>query len=186
MSLRGFFGIILLLLLLSGVSGLCDEGQVDINAATAEELQRLKGIGPVYSERIIDLRPYTSLDELIAVKGIGEVTLQNIKEEGLACISEEDRSPEEDDATEKEESHEESRDTEPSSSEGKEPESEPPSSQSILSSEPILLEPKDIKTTSTAEKRDIDYAFLGIITLGLFMGLVVAMKYTRKDYNEFD
>ena len=56
---------------------------VDINAATAEELQQLMGIGPVLAQAIVDSRaehgPFESVDELLEVSGIGETKLDNIR-----------------------------------------------------------------------------------------------------------
>ena len=55
---------------------------VNINAATAEQLQTLPGIGPVLSGRIIAWREengaFQSPEELTKVKGIGEATLLEI------------------------------------------------------------------------------------------------------------
>lgn len=57
---------------------------LDLNAATAEELDSLPGIGPVIAERIIAYReengPYVSVEELLAVQGIGEKTLSELRE----------------------------------------------------------------------------------------------------------
>ncbi len=54
---------------------------IDINSATLEELLALSGIGEVIGQRIIDARPYTKPDELIEkVKGIGEITFEKIKD----------------------------------------------------------------------------------------------------------
>ena len=52
------------------------DGVVNINTATAEQLQLLPRVGPALAARIIEFRetsgPFRSVDEIIAVKGIGE------------------------------------------------------------------------------------------------------------------
>ena len=59
--------------------------QVDVNTATAEELQQVKGIGPKKAEEIVKHRtdngPFKSVDELANVKGIGEATVEKIKDQ---------------------------------------------------------------------------------------------------------
>ncbi|MEA2092393.1 MAG: helix-hairpin-helix domain-containing protein, partial [Patescibacteria group bacterium] len=60
---------------------------VELNSALGEHLELLSGIGPVYAERIIENRPFCSLDDLTKVSGIGETTLRNIREQGLAYVN---------------------------------------------------------------------------------------------------
>ncbi|GBE35923.1 comE operon protein 1 [bacterium BMS3Bbin07] len=55
------------------------KGLVDLNTATEEELQSVKGIGPVFAARIIAGRPYKTIDELLKVKGIGRKKLEKIR-----------------------------------------------------------------------------------------------------------
>ena len=52
---------------------------LDLNTATENELQSIKGIGPVLAERIIAGRPYRTVDDLRKVKGIGPKKLENIR-----------------------------------------------------------------------------------------------------------
>jgi competence protein ComEA len=55
---------------------------IDINRASAAELQRLVGIGPTLAQRIIDeraRRPFKSVDELRRVSGIGPKTLERLR-----------------------------------------------------------------------------------------------------------
>lgn len=59
---------------------------VDINAASLAQLDEIIGVGPAIGQRIIDARPFSSVDDLLRVSGIGEKTLQKIKEQGLACV----------------------------------------------------------------------------------------------------
>lgn len=57
---------------------------ININTANRRELQKLNGIGRVTAQAIIDYRTengdFTSIDELINVKGIGEAKLEKIRD----------------------------------------------------------------------------------------------------------
>jgi competence ComEA-like helix-hairpin-helix protein len=58
------------------------EGQarlIDINSATQKELEGLPGVGPVIARRIIEDRPYRTVEDLRRVKGIGEKRLGEIR-----------------------------------------------------------------------------------------------------------
>jgi competence ComEA-like helix-hairpin-helix protein len=82
---KSIFITIIAIFILANVNA-CSQDQIDINSATAKELEKLTGIGPTYAQRIIDSRTFQSLDELTKVNGIGPATLNKIKEQGLACV----------------------------------------------------------------------------------------------------
>ena len=56
---------------------------VDLNRATAAQLDALPGIGPVLALRIVEQRgragPFRSADELLAVRGIGPHLLERLR-----------------------------------------------------------------------------------------------------------
>ncbi|MFA8439614.1 helix-hairpin-helix domain-containing protein [Pueribacillus sp. YX66] len=62
-----------------------EDGKVRINSATAEDLQKLQGIGPSKASAIIAYRdehgPFKTVEDLLQVSGIGEKTLENMKDE---------------------------------------------------------------------------------------------------------
>lgn len=59
----------------SSVSGL-----VGINSATEKELDTLPGIGPVTARKIIESRPYASINELLDKKIVGAKVFSQIKD----------------------------------------------------------------------------------------------------------
>jgi competence protein ComEA len=59
-------------------------GLVNVNTATATELEELPGVGEVIAQAIVDYRtengPFTSVDQLVDVSGIGDATLESIRD----------------------------------------------------------------------------------------------------------
>ena len=59
--------------------------KININTASAEELQKLKQVGPNYAVRIIEYRekngPFEKPEDIMNVKGIGPKTFELNKEQ---------------------------------------------------------------------------------------------------------
>ena len=56
------------------------EDQVNINTASEQALDSLPGVGPVTAQKIINGRPYGSIQELLSRKIVGSKVLEEIKE----------------------------------------------------------------------------------------------------------
>lgn len=71
-----------------GEKGQIPAGKLDVNQATAEQLDTLKGIGPAKAQAIIADReqngPFQSVEDLLRVKGIGNKLLAGIKDSIVA------------------------------------------------------------------------------------------------------
>lgn len=55
--------------------------RIDVNHASASELERLPRVGPAMAQRIIEARPFSSIDDLLRVRGIGPSTLEALAPE---------------------------------------------------------------------------------------------------------
>ena len=62
-----------------------ESGVVNLNTADMAELEKLHGVGPKTAQAIIDFRDsqgeFTSPDQLLAIKGIGEKTLAKMRDQ---------------------------------------------------------------------------------------------------------
>ena len=61
-----------------------EEGPLDLNRATASDLEKLPGIGPTLAARIVAWRethgPFKSVEDLLAIPGIGPKTLDGLRD----------------------------------------------------------------------------------------------------------
>lgn len=60
--------------------------KIDINTAPLEDLIKIAYIGEVRARELISLRPFSSLDDLTRIRGIGEKSVEAIKKQGLAWV----------------------------------------------------------------------------------------------------
>jgi len=87
MQYRRLLPVILVAIAIAAVAGTADcsqpSGVVNINNASSEELQLLPRVGPALAGRIIEFReangPFQSVDEILAVKGIGESSFEKLE-----------------------------------------------------------------------------------------------------------
>ncbi len=68
----------------SGDSAMSKADKLDINSATKDQLKALSGIGDVYSQKIIDGRPYRTKLDLVHKKIIPQATYDKIKDQIIA------------------------------------------------------------------------------------------------------
>lgn len=65
---------------MGGNSSIETQGSVNINSAPEKELDTLPGVGPVTAQKIIDNRPYQTLEELVSKKALSSKVFDNIKD----------------------------------------------------------------------------------------------------------
>ena len=87
MQNRRLLPVILVALAVTSFAWTADSSQpsgvVNINTASSEELELLPRVGPALAGRIIEFReangPFQTVDEILAVKGIGESSFEKLE-----------------------------------------------------------------------------------------------------------
>jgi len=182
-----FVLIFLAIFLIGFVSSVCTPNQININTASTLQLDKLYGVGEVKAQYIAEARPYSSVDELIKARGIGETTLEKIKQQGLACVEKtvENSSNENSKNNSNTQEIKDNQDETNFSTQNKETPKE-----NLNSSSPVDLTPKDIKSSEALSSQgNIDYSkysFLVfcVILLGLYI-LKFKKGKSRKRKNEW-
>jgi len=62
--------------------------KIDVNTAPLEDLVKIIHVGEARALELISLRPFSSLDDLARIKGISNLRIEEIKEQGLAWAAE--------------------------------------------------------------------------------------------------
>ena len=171
------------MLFLGNVLAQCSDGQININTASATELDKITYVGNATAIKIIDTRPFSSVDDLIRVKGIGNKTLEKIKAQGLACVKSSDNKEE---STKQEETIQEI-----ASSQMEDISISPPVVQENLTPEikelqVIKLNSKDIKNNNSIQenKEGIsikNYASFGLMALCIFVLILLFLKNKKNE-----
>ena len=176
-----FGSFMLVLFLISNISAICNETQIDINSASSEELDKLAGIGTVKAQAIIQARPFYSLDNLLNANGIGNATLDKIKQQELACVREEKNNSVflgENNSSSDIKSKKEIISTPNIASTIEE------KSSKTANLTPIFLNAQDIKSENNNETLKRSLSFYGLIAISLIFGTLFLLKRRRK--NEFN
>ena len=86
----GILVLLVIFVILAGVISVYagEVAKININTATAEELTKLKGIGPSHAAKIVEYRekngPFKLPEDVVKVPGIGQKTFENNK--GLILV----------------------------------------------------------------------------------------------------
>ncbi len=194
--------LFVLIFFLSNISALCNETQIDINSASLQELDKIIWIGNATAQKVIDARPFSSLDDLRKVSGLGGTgaKVEDIKSQGLACVANEEIAATNESGVASKSSEDgifidesEGANASGSKSTGKAVESADIISvenaadiDEINSPEIINLTPKDIKSDKSFLKTGgSNAAFYWLGIFGIFLAFLFALKRYRMGKNEF-
>ena len=185
--MKKWFILLFFVFFISGVFAECSDGQIDINSASVSELDKITYVGPATADKIIAARPFETVDSLINVNGIGEVKLQAIKDEGLACVSTEkevDNVNESEVKEEEPEKNEKEEESENSIEVVEEKKIEDVEGEVIKLNTQSIKSDENTEETSKAGK----YAINGLIVFCIILALLsLGKKIKRKpERNEFD
>lgn len=180
--------ILVFVFLMADVFAICEEGQININSASLEEMMKITGLGGtgITAKNVIASRPFSSLDDLTRVSGIKEGKLALIKQQGLACVDEEIENSEdnfeENDSAEEETEEVEIEDyVEETGNLIYENFSQETSEEELS---PISLNSKSIKSEDNNDNLKRNLALGGIVTFCVIFGALFFLK-TRRRKNEF-
>lgn len=175
--------IFIILIFLSLISASCEEGQIDINSASAEKLEEIIHVGPKVAGYIIEARSFNSLDDLVNVRYISLGYLEDIINQGLACIDGETEETNEKEVEEKEENIEEKQ--EPEVIYNGEIDKEENKTEDIKL-EVIKLNAKTIKSEDDKEKLNKNnYAKYGFVFFCILLGFLFMLRKKKFNKNEF-
>jgi hypothetical protein len=188
--MRKLLLVLILIIFISNVSASCEEDQIDINTASAEKLDEIIHVGPAVAGYIIDARPFDSLDELVNVSYISAGYLEDIIEQGLACVNGQEE--EEEEIIEEEEEQEQEEEEENVVEEYQEIEEEQEIKEPVSrETEPIELQtinlnPKVIKTEDDNENLSKnDYAIYGLVFFCVLLVVLFILRKNKYNKNEF-
>ncbi len=173
--MRKLLLVLILIIFISNVSASCEEGQIDINTASAEELDEIVYIGEARAEQIIALRPFDSVDDMIRINGVGEVYLSAIKNQDLACVDEDEIEEEEEEKEQEREVNEEYQEIE-----------EDPRETTPIELQEISLNPKVIKSEDDNENLSKNnYAVYGLVFFCVLLIVLFILRKKKYHKNEF-
>lgn len=185
--------------LINFVSAACNSTQIDINSASTTELDKIDHIGLSVANYIIDYRTnnktFDSLDELVNIKYISPNYVEDIKTEGLACISDgNSNNTNQESAQIQETSQDIPNSTEDASTQKSNPiatasvivsDEKEPAKESLPQINLSPLSPKDIKTGINFLSPG-DYAVYGLVAFCILLLALFAVKIKFPRKTEFD